>query len=232
MASRSAKRKSLSTSKANRSSSSDCKRPKSGSHSRSRSSSTTEGSKSCSRSKSSSIRSTDVATKSTPKTKKGSTTVSPPSEKSLVRRKLEMSFLTSPPKKTKKIKAEDPKSNNSAPTDNRKQSAKMSPPPKLQAVSIDWTDVAEIDRSLSTVCPDENIDGLTLEDKLQMLMNKFTPRHLGFAFASVGNTLGVDMKTINIDKQFRTGLLASTMFIQSLSKYWNANGVLDKSLER
>lgn len=158
--------------------------------------------------------------------------MSPPSEKSLVRRKLEMSSLTSPPKKTKKIKAEDPKSSNSAPKDKRKQSAKTSPPPKLQAVSIDWTNVAEIDRSLSTVCPDENIDDLTLDDKLHMLMNNFPPRHLGFAFASVGHTLGVDMKTINIDKQFRTGLLASNLFIESLSKYWNANGVLDDSLER
>ena len=150
----------------------------------------------------------------------------------MVRRKLEMSSLTSPSKKSKKIKAEDHKSNNSALKDNRKQAAKLSPSPKLQAISIDWTDVAQIDRSLSTLCPDENIDDLTLEDKLQMLMNKFTPKQLGFAFASVGNTLGVDISTVNIDKAFQTRLLGSTLFIQSLAKYWNANGLLDESLDR
>ena len=136
-----------------------------------------------------------------------------------------MSSISSPPKKTKKHKAEDSKSSDATVADKPKP---KKTPPQIQARSIDWTSESDINRSLSMLFPDDDIDAMSVEDKLELLMSKFTPKQLGFAFGGFGKDIGVDMKTIDMDYHFQSFVRASAKYIECLTNYWNANGKVDE----
>ena len=76
--------------------------------------------------------------------------------------------------------------------------------------------------------PDDDIDAMSVEDKLELLMSKFTPKQLGFAFGGFGKDIGVDMKTVDMDYHFQSSVRASAKYIECLTNYWNANGKVDE----
>lgn len=155
----------------------------------------------------------DVDTHRTPKGKKGSSSSSPASEKSQVRRKLEMSSISSPTKKKgKKIKSEKPTK------DDKNEEHGL-----LSIHSIQWKLKTGIDTALEILCPDVDTSELDITQKVNMVLDQYTPKQTMGAFCDIAKDIGVDLSRYDLDKSFMTRARSIKTMTECLVNYWNAN---------
>ena len=150
----------------------------------------------------------DVDTYHTPKDKKSSSLSSPTSDKSQVRRKLEMSSISSPMTTKKK------KSNEDEPKKPKKDEL-------LSIHSINWRLKTGIATALEILDPHVDSSKLDIKQKVKMVLSKYTPKQILGVFCHIAESIGVDLSKCDLGKDFRTRQAASDAMTDCLVNYWN-----------